>query len=719
MLDIVVVDDRLAERNLLMRLARLVEADVGVRALPGAAAARAWIREMAGAGISGLPDLLVVTDRLPERDGSGVVRAFRALPGARALPVLLVVAAEQKHPAREALEAGASDIIVAPVDEAEFTARLRTFLTLRRQQKLLDEHAARAALPAGGPAAAEGQLPERQLRSIIDAVPALISAADAQGRLIIANQAHRRFYGVAGKPGQDLPASYGAEEATRHRALDARVIGTGQALAGLEHQVAPGGGSDAHTLLTTKAPLFDEAGRVSEVVTASLDVTVLKRAEARLRQAADHDPLTGLAGRGRFLAGLERALIAARRQGTKAAILLLDVDRFKGINDAFGLASGDLLLKSVADRLHGCLRNTDAIGRLGGDEFAILQTDIQGPDDPRQLARRLGDCFAEPFLIRGEELHSSASIGITLFPADGQSADRLLKNAELAMYRAKAVGRNGSCFFAPQMNLVARRTGLMERELHQALAGDQFTVHYQPQRRLADGRIVGMEALLRWRHPRRGMVRPSEFIGLIEEIGLITPMTERVLEQACRQLGAWQDAGLPPLRLSVNLSPVQFREPGVVELIERILEITGIEASSLEVELTEGVMLENSELVSTSLRRLTDIGVYFSLDDFGTGYSSLAHVRRLPVHRLKIDQSFVHRLGSDHQDDAIVRAIIDLGHSLDLQITAEGVETEPQLLRLKELGCDEAQGDLISPPLPAEAFAVLFAPAAEAFAAQS
>jgi EAL domain-containing protein (putative c-di-GMP-specific phosphodiesterase class I) len=277
------------------------------------------------------------------------------------------------------------------------------------------------------------------------------------------------------------------------------------------------------------------------------------------------------------------------------------------------------------------------------------------------------------------------------------------------MYRAKSNGRNGSCFFAPQMNLVARRTGLLERELRQAFVADQFTVHYQPQRDLRTGRVVGVEALLRWRHPRRGMVRPTEFIGLAEDIGLIGPLTERVLDRACRQHRLWLKSGMPAMRLSVNLSPVQFREGSVVGLIERTLADTGLAPECLEIELTEGVMLEGSDAAMTSLRRLRKFGVGFSLDDFGTGYSSLAYVKRLPVQRLKIDQSFVHRLGQDGQDEAIVRAVIDLGHSLGLKVTAEGVESAEQLRRLQELGCDEAQGDLLSPPLPAEAFDAVFA----------
>src|SRR5690606_28211617 len=310
---------------------------------------------------------------------------------------------------------------------------------------------------------------------------------------------------------------------------------SGETLPSFEHEVSALANDNERTLLTSKSPLFDEAGRVAEVVTVSLDVTELRRAEALMRHQAGHDALTGLPNRSLFKDFLEHPLARARGGDWQAAVLLLDLDRFKGVNDAFGLPCGDLLLQAVAERLQNCVRDTETIARLGGDEFAILQCDVRGPEDPRALARRMIDSFGQPFIANGEEVHTSASIGITMFPADGQTADRLLKNAELAMYRAKSNGRNSSCYFAPQMNLVARRTGLLEHELRQAFGADQFTVHYQPQRDLKTGRIVGVEALLRWRHPRRGMVRPTEFIGLAEDIGLIGPLTERVLDRACRQ----------------------------------------------------------------------------------------------------------------------------------------------------------------------------------------
>jgi diguanylate cyclase (GGDEF)-like protein/PAS domain S-box-containing protein len=704
--NVVVIDDRVTNRNILARLAASVEEGMRVKTF---ASPRTALDSIAVT----LPDLVITDYKMPEMDGADFVRAFRALPGAREIPVVVVTVYEDRSYCYQALEAGATDFLLSPVDHVEFRARARNLLTLRKQQKLLEERAhelRRELVSSSHQHEAALRASELRLRRLIDTVPAMISAVDCQGRLILINSAHQQLYGVepATAIGRTLTEVYGEEHATRQSVLNAKVFETAETLPSFEQEVVSPVTEGERILLTTKSPLRDEAGRVADVVTVSLDITELKQTEARMRHQAGHDALTGLPNRALFRDCLDHALARARRTEGIAAVMLLDLDRFKGINDAFGLPCGDMLLKSVAERLHACLRETDAIGRLGGDEFAILQTGVRSLEEPRTLARRLIDSFGQPFVLSGEEFHTSASIGITLFPADGQAADRLLKNAELAMYRAKSNGRNGSCFFAPQMNLVARRTGLLERELRQAFAADQFTVHYQAQRDLATDRIVGIEALLRWRHPRRGIVRPSEFVGLAEDIGLIGPLTERVLDTACRQHRMWQRAGLPPLRLSVNLSPSPFREGAVTTLIESTLAETGLHPSWLEIELTEGVMLDNSEIAMGSLRRLHQLGVSFSLDDFGTGYSSLAYVKRLPIQRLKIDQSFVHKLGHDGQDDAIVRAVIDLGHSLSLKVTAEGVETAEQLVHLRQLGCDEAQGDLISPPLPADDFHVLF-----------
>lgn len=704
--NVVVIDDRTTNRNILTRLAMSLEEGIQVKSFssPKTALVKLKAKNM-------VPDLVIIAISKPDMTGADFIQQLRRLTNSHDMPMIVITSSDQKSQPYQDIETNAIDFVAAPVDQLEFRARARNLLTLRKQQKLLEQRARalrhgisqdpdRLILPSA----------ERRLRRLIDATPMLINAVNQQGRLTHVNDAHQPIYGVdpVSLIGQELESLYGTEEATRHRVLNTKVFETGDTLESFEQEVVHPETGKQHTLFVTKSPLFDDAGRVAEVITAAQDTTRLRQNERSMRRKADLDPLTDLPNRGVYRDYLENALKRALRREACCALLLVDLDRFKGVNDAFGITFGDLLLKSVAKRLSKQLREIDIIGRLGGDEFAILQTDIKGQDDARALADCLNESFSEPFIVEGEEVHISVSIGITMFPTDGQRADRLLKNAELAMYRAKAIGRNAICFYSPKMNLVARRTGLLERELRQAVAAKQFVVHYQPRRAIGNDRILGMEALLRWSHPRRGMVRPTEFIGLAENIGLINPITECVLEQSCRQHRLWIEAGLPPLRLAVNLSPIQFREEGVVDLVQSMLKRTGIEPETLEIELTEGVMLENSKVAIDSLTRLNDLGVTFSLDDFGTGYSSLSYVRRLPVQRLKIDQSFVHRLGQDGQDDAIVRAIIDLGHSLGLQITAEGVETKKQLERLKALGCDEVQGDLISPPLPAEAFSMLF-----------
>jgi diguanylate cyclase (GGDEF)-like protein len=443
----------------------------------------------------------------------------------------------------------------------------------------------------------------------------------------------------------------------------------------------------------------DDTGGVEGVMTLALDVSELKLDRGVTAPGGRIDPLTGLITASAFEDRAEQELARARRQNEQLAILIVDLDRFKGINEAFGNSFGDRLLRAVGGRLAGRLRETDCIARLRSDEFVILQPTLRRVDDSAELARRLGDAFAEPFVIDKEEVHISASVGITLFPTDGKGVGALLKNADLAMYRAKASGRDAYRFFAAEMNLAARRAVTLERELRQALAGDQFLVYYQPQIEFASGRIVGMEALVRWNHPHRGIVRPGEFIGLAEDIGLIAPLTAWVLKTACTQHRTWREKGLLGMQLSVNLSPVQFRERGIELMIERILKETGMNPAMLDIELTENAVIENSQTATASLKYLNELGVTLSIDDFGTGYSSLSYVKRLPVQRLKIDQSFVQNLENGTSDEVIVRAIVNLGHSLGLRVIGEGVESEGQLTRLQRLGCDEVQGNYICPAL--------------------
>ncbi len=694
---IVVIDDRVTNRNILTRLAQSVEEGLQVRAFGNAREAL----EAMGAGPP--PDLIITDYNMPEMDGATFITLVRSDPRFEDVPIIVVTVYEDRDFCYRAFEAGATDFLLSPVDHVEFRARARNLLTLRRQQKLLAARAERLER-----ALREHQAPfaglDQGLGEILDALPAGISVTDTQGRLVYVNGAYASLFDRSPEElrGRLLAEVHDEDYATRHSVLNEKVLQAQRPLSvprpeTLEAATGP------RNLLSVKAPLVSETLAAPRVVSLSLDVTALERARGDAGTQV-HDPLTGLPGPELLRERLAEELTRARRHGLKLAVLLLDLDRFKGINDAFGERFGDELLVKIAERLSQRLRETDHIGRWRSDEFVILQSGVRRNDDAAELCHRLGEAFAEPFHNAGKEVHLSASIGITLFPNDSKTPEGLLKNADLAMYRAKKAGRDTYRFFSAEMNAAARRAVALERELRQALAAEQFMVYYQPQLDLRTGRIVGMEALIRWNHPRRGIVRPGEFIGLAEEIGLMAPLTAWVLRTACAQHRAWLDQGFEGHQLSVNFSPVQFRERGVELLIERVLEQTGLEPERLDVELTENAVLGNDKAAQACLRYLQRLGVRLSIDDFGTGYSSLSYLRRLPVHRLKIDQSFIRDLDRERSDEVIIRAIIGLGHSLGLRVIAEGVETSEQLRRLVELGCDEAQGDLISPPLSAAQF---------------
>ncbi|MBK7846698.1 MAG: EAL domain-containing protein [Zoogloea sp.] len=433
------------------------------------------------------------------------------------------------------------------------------------------------------------------------------------------------------------------------------------------------------------------------------DITERKASEARIAYLAQHDPLTGLPNRTLLQDRLDQALAHAVRHGSRIAVLFLDLDRFKTINDSLGHMTGDRLLQGVALRLSECTRETDTISRQGGDEFLIVLTDVDGPDDAARVAEKILDRLGPPFDIDGQLLATSFSIGIALFPDDGKCAESLMKNADTAMYHAKESGRNTYRFFDEVMNINALERLQLENALRQALDNQEFCLYYQPQVNLASGRIIGVEALLRWFNGALGGVPPSSFIPLAEECGLIVPIGRWVLHQACRQAKAWQAQGYAPIPVAVNLSAMQFRRADMVATVREALEASGLSPQWLELELTESLLMQSGAQVENTLAELKALGVRMSIDDFGTGYSSLAYLKRFPVDCLKIDRSFVNDLIDDPDDAAIVRAVIQLGRSLRLDVIAEGTETHEQLDVLRAEGCVAAQGYVFSPPLPAEA----------------
>jgi diguanylate cyclase (GGDEF)-like protein len=442
-----------------------------------------------------------------------------------------------------------------------------------------------------------------------------------------------------------------------------------------------------------------------------MDITARKVAEERIERLNNYDSLTDLPNRGLFEDRLPQALSLAERNHQPAAVMLLNLDRFKTINDTLGHAVADQLLRAVAERLQQCLRATDTVARFPGDSFALLLTQISRSEDAARIAQRMEnnavetaqgilDALKSPFNFDGQELYATASIGIGVYPHDGRDAEALLKNAGAALSRVKEQGGNGYQFYAADMNAQALHMLALENGLRRAIEREEFVLHYQPQVDIRSGKILAVEALIRWQHPELGFVSPVDFIPLAEDNGLIVPIGEWSLRTACRQAKRWHDEGFTHLRMSVNLSARQFQQPDLIEMVERVLGETGLDPVDLEFELTESAVMKNAERAIDIMRRLKDMKIQIAIDDFGSGYSSLSYLKRFPIDRLKIDRSFVQEATSDPTDAAIIMAIITLAQNLRLKTIAEGVETQEQLKFLNLLRCDEIQGFLFSKALP-------------------
>ncbi|MBI2959969.1 MAG: EAL domain-containing protein [Betaproteobacteria bacterium] len=432
-----------------------------------------------------------------------------------------------------------------------------------------------------------------------------------------------------------------------------------------------------------------------------------KRYQEQLERQANYDTLTGLPNRTLLHDRLKQSVFA-QRQVRSIAVVFIDIDHFKFVNDSLGHRVGDELLKCVGERLNLMLRDGDTVARLGGDEFVLILNDQTHQDLIFRAMQRICSKVAEPSVIDGKELYVTCSAGISLYPQDGQDVDTLLKNADAAMYRAKEHGRNNFQFYTAEMNEMVNERLALEQSLRQALEREEFTLYYQPKVSLKNGNIVGAEALLRWRHPERGLVLPERFIHLAEETGLIVPIGEWALREACVQNSLWQKEGLHPVTVSVNFSARQFRHDILVKSVSRILAETGLDPSHLEMELTESIIMHDAEAAIATLRELKALGVSLSIDDFGTGYSSLSYLKDLPIDTLKIDRAFVRDITQGQSDDRVLaRAIVSLGHSLGLKVIAEGVENKVQLAFLRKHRCDEVQGFYFSKPVPPEEFSKL------------
>ena len=638
------------------------------------------------------PSAVLIDLSLPEcRDLSVIDTIKDTLPGAA---IMVLAQPEDQVLARRAVDRGATDAVVTEGLDARTLWQLIAMMFEHRglQQQIFVER----------------ERAEITLNSIGDAV----MSTDTQGRVTYLNREAEALTGwtraeAFARPLADvfdvmdgLTGSH-AQDPSRLALEHKRKV----RLRGNYILVSRDGKETA--IEHSAAPIHDREGAVLGAVIVFRDVMVSRERRLQMLHLAEHDALTDLPNRLLLNDRLARSIALARRYGRRIAVLFLDCDRFKHINDTLGHSTGDQVLRAVAQRLRTCVRESDTVSRHGGDEFLILLSEVDHPDDAALIAQKIVASVAEPIIVDGHELALSASVGISIYPEDGQDAQSLIMRADAAMYHAKNSGRNRFDLYRSDMEAPEMKRSSIESELRNALDTGQLELHYQPTIDLETGRICGAEALMRWRHPRRGLMQPDEFIPIAEASSLIVPMGRWALLEACRQARRWQDAGLGPIPIAVNVSALQFRTPGFLEDIERFLKETGLAARFLELELTESALMVDTAVTTSLLEVLKGTGIVLKVDDFGTGPSSLSYLQNCPFDVLKIDQSFVHEISSESGDAPLVRAVIAMGKSLGCRIIAEGVETRDQCTYLREENCDEGQGFHFSPALPPAAFAKL------------
>ena len=547
------------------------------------------------------------------------------------------------------------------------------------------------------------RLSEKRYRTLFERNLAGVYRSTLEGRLLDCNESFARIFGYASREEVLRQAAWDFYVKPEDRQAAVAKLLERQSLTNYEICLKRKDGSLVW-VLESENLIEGPDGRLSIIEGTTIDITERKRAEEQVKHLAFHDPLTNLPNRLLFSDRLTLAVAQAHRHAQKLAVLFLDLDRFKIINDSLGHSVGDELLRQVAERIQEYVREGDTVARLGGDEFTLLVPGISAEEDAAKIARKICDAIHDPFWIDGRELFVTTSMGVAVYPADGHDAETLVRNADSAMYRAKEQGRDNYQLYTPAMNAKAVERLSLESRLRQAVANHELELHFQPFFDLKTAKVLGAEALLRWRHPELGLIPPGEFIPIAELSGLIVPIGEWVLRTACAEARKWHEKGFSGLTVSVNLSSRQFQQADLVSQVTNALNDTGLEPDKLDLEITESNAMQNAEHSINTLWGLKKQGVRISMDDFGTGYSSLNYLKRFPIDRIKLDQSFVRDLPGDKDDAAIAMAVIAMGRSLELVVIAEGVETEEQLEFLKDRDCDQLQGFLFSRPLPPDAF---------------
>ncbi|PKB24392.1 putative bifunctional diguanylate cyclase/phosphodiesterase [Janthinobacterium sp. 64] len=646
------------------------------------------------------PDLVMLDVDMPAMDGFAVCREIRHQEVGGTVPIIMVTGGDELEAVTHAYEVGATDFISKPINWPILGHRV--LYVLRASDAI-----------------ARLRIADAHNRAVLAAIPDTFFRLNSEGFYLDYEQGHDASAGfsitncVGSHIGDVLPPE-----------IAARLLDKAHAVLATQHI-----GSVDYTLTHEDSTRHFEARLVAtgadEVLGLVRDISERKRTEEQIRRLAYCDSLTGIPNRQAFLETLERELLRSKEHDKKFAVLFMDLDAFKRINDTLGHDVGDHLLKVVSERLRETIRPSDLVlraehefeasfggsnlARLGGDEFTILIPDLERVEDALNVAHRVKEAMRRPFMIEGHEIFVTASIGISLYPEDGEDCNSLLKYADTAMYHAKNCGKNNAKLYSSSLTMEIMSHVKMEVGLRKALQNNELYLLYQPQIDVPSTQIVGVEALVRWRHPERGIISPTEFIPLAEETGLIVPIGEWVLRTACNQAKAWQNGSGRAIRMAVNLSAKQFKDENLMQIVLSALADTGLDARLLELELTEGTLMDDARATMVTLEQLRGIGVYLSIDDFGTGYSSMNYLKRFDVRALKIDKSFIAGLPQDAENAAITRAIIAMAHGLKMVVVAEGVETDEQLLMLEEYGCDMAQGYFLGHPSPHDTITAMLA----------
>jgi diguanylate cyclase (GGDEF)-like protein/PAS domain S-box-containing protein len=637
-------------------------------------------------------DIILLDLGLPDAQGLSAIRRTRA--AAPRIPLVVITGSDDESLATQALQEGAQDYLVkGQIDARGLVRALRYAVERTNMEEALFVEKERAQVT---------------LNSIGDAVV----CTDISGNIAFLNLVAEKMTGWSWDEAAGLPMG----EVVRILDTTSRettpnpmemAVGKDQTMHLPSNCVLIRRDGLEIPIEDSVAPIHDREGRATGAVLVFRDVSAARAMTLQLAHSAEHDFLTGLPNRMLLNDRICQAIVVAPRHRKKVAVLFLDLDGFKHINDSLGHPVGDKLLQSIATRLMDCVRTSDTVSRQGGDEFVVLLSEIDLPEDAAITARRMLQAVAEAHAIVPHDLHVTASIGVSIYPDDGMDAEELIKNADTAMYQAKDNGRQNYQFFKPAMNVRAVERQSIEESLRCALDKREFAMHYQPKINLRTGEITGAEALIRWTHPIRGPVSPGQFIPIAEDCGLILPIGRWGLREACRQAQQWIEAGLPLGTIAVNISAMEFRDEKFLEGVFKVLDDTGLDPRALELELTESVLMKRADAAESILKILRAKGVQVAIDDFGTGYSSLSYLRRFQIDALKIDQSFVRQIGTGGAETTIVTAVIGMGRSLNLRVIAEGVETQDELAFLQAHQCDEAQGYYLSRPVPPEQFARL------------